>query len=137
MLVSCTCSRVSSSSAILRWSSSLTSTTPDLDRTNLGNARLQGLAKDTLGGDPTGERFDWVNSVFFFSYVGPHSFIVEIRKSHLPSSCHLARFYVWCLLLSLLNSSLHGFGWAARLSGGVSAPHLWFVLISECRCTAI
>ncbi|KAJ7108664.1 major facilitator superfamily domain-containing protein [Mycena epipterygia] len=40
-----------------------------LDRSNLGNARLQGLPKDTLGGDPTGKRFDWVNSVFFFAYI--------------------------------------------------------------------
>jgi hypothetical protein len=42
----------------------------DLDRSNLGNARLQGLPKDVLGGDPTGKRFDWVNSVFFISCVG-------------------------------------------------------------------
>ena len=41
----------------------------DLDRTNLGNARLQGLPEDTLHGDPTGHLFDWVNSAFFFSYV--------------------------------------------------------------------
>lgn len=41
----------------------------DLDRSNLGNARLQGLPQDTLGGDPTGKLFDWVNSAFFFSYV--------------------------------------------------------------------
>ncbi|KAI0002596.1 major facilitator superfamily domain-containing protein [Russula compacta] len=40
-----------------------------LDRSNLGNARLQGLTKDVLRGDPTGKRFDWVNSVFFFSYI--------------------------------------------------------------------
>ncbi|KAJ7760780.1 MFS general substrate transporter [Mycena olivaceomarginata] len=40
-----------------------------LDRSNLGNARLLGLPKDTLNGDPTGKRFDWVNSVFFFAYV--------------------------------------------------------------------
>ncbi|KAA1474435.1 MFS general substrate transporter [Dentipellis sp. KUC8613] len=40
-----------------------------LDRSNLGNARLQGLPKDTLGGDPTGKKFDWVNSAFFFSYI--------------------------------------------------------------------
>ncbi|KAI0281818.1 MFS general substrate transporter [Russula aff. rugulosa BPL654] len=40
-----------------------------LDRSNLGNARLQGLAKDVLGGDPSGKRFDWVNSIFFLSYI--------------------------------------------------------------------
>ncbi|KAI0792392.1 MFS general substrate transporter [Abortiporus biennis] len=38
-------------------------------KTNLGNARLQGLPQDTLGGDPTGIKFDWVNSTFFFSYI--------------------------------------------------------------------
>lgn len=43
----------------------------DLDRSNLGNARLQGLPEDILGGDKTGALFDWVNSAFFFSYVSP------------------------------------------------------------------
>ncbi|KAF8652407.1 hypothetical protein AX16_004435 [Volvariella volvacea WC 439] len=40
-----------------------------LDRSNLGNARLQGLPEDILGGDPSGELFDWINSAFFFSYI--------------------------------------------------------------------
>jgi len=40
-----------------------------LDRSNLGNARLQGLPEDVLGGDKTGELFDWITSAFFFSYV--------------------------------------------------------------------
>ncbi|KAG1745281.1 major facilitator superfamily domain-containing protein [Suillus lakei] len=40
-----------------------------LDRSNLGNARLQGLPQDVLGGDPTGVLFDWVNSAFFFTYI--------------------------------------------------------------------
>jgi len=40
-----------------------------LDRSNLGNARLQGLPQDTLHGDPTGHLFDWVTSVFYFAYV--------------------------------------------------------------------
>jgi len=40
-----------------------------LDRTNLGNAKLQGIEEDALGGDPTGQLFDWVNSAFFFSYI--------------------------------------------------------------------
>ncbi|KAJ2914794.1 hypothetical protein MD484_g5598, partial [Candolleomyces efflorescens] len=40
-----------------------------LDRSNLGNARLQGLPEDVLGGDPTGHLFDWVVSVFYFSYI--------------------------------------------------------------------
>jgi hypothetical protein len=41
----------------------------DLDRTSLGNARLQGLPEDVLGGDPTGHLFNWVNSAFFFPFV--------------------------------------------------------------------
>ncbi|EJU01202.1 MFS general substrate transporter [Dacryopinax primogenitus] len=40
-----------------------------LDRTNLGNARLQGLPQDVLGGDPTGQLFAWINSGFYFAYV--------------------------------------------------------------------
>lgn len=40
-----------------------------LDRSNLGNARLQGLPGDVLGGDPTGKKFDWIVSVFYFSYI--------------------------------------------------------------------
>ncbi|KAF5357247.1 hypothetical protein D9756_006669 [Leucocoprinus leucothites] len=40
-----------------------------LDRSNLGNARLQQLPEDILGGDPTGELFDMINSVFFITYI--------------------------------------------------------------------
>lgn len=42
-----------------------------LDRSNIGNARLQGLPQSTLHGDPTGVLFDWVTSAFYFSYVRP------------------------------------------------------------------
>ncbi|CAA7267224.1 unnamed protein product [Cyclocybe aegerita] len=40
-----------------------------LDRSNIGNARLQGLPEDVLGGDKSGVLFDWIISAFFFSYV--------------------------------------------------------------------
>ncbi|KIJ15957.1 2.A.1.14 the Anion:Cation symporter family [Paxillus involutus ATCC 200175] len=40
-----------------------------LDRSNIGNARLQGLPQETLGGDPTGLLFQWVTSAFYFSYI--------------------------------------------------------------------
>lgn len=40
-----------------------------LDRTNLGNARLQGLPQEILNSDPTGVLFDWISSAFFFSYI--------------------------------------------------------------------
>ncbi len=56
-----------SRSLISRWRMLTLKT--DLDRSNLGNARLQGLPEDILNGDPTGSYFDWVNSSFFFSYV--------------------------------------------------------------------
>jgi len=42
-----------------------------LNRTNIGNARLQGLPGDVLGGDKTGVLFDWLTSGFYFSYVNP------------------------------------------------------------------
>ena len=58
--------------------------TLDLDRSNLGNARLQGLAQDALGGDPKGKRFDLVNSIFFLSYVG--SRIPAVRMRNVPKS---------------------------------------------------
>ncbi|PFH50625.1 hypothetical protein AMATHDRAFT_60761 [Amanita thiersii Skay4041] len=40
-----------------------------LDRSNLGNARLQGIDDDILNGDPKGILFDWINSAFYFSYI--------------------------------------------------------------------
>ncbi|KAF9239791.1 major facilitator superfamily domain-containing protein [Melanogaster broomeanus] len=40
-----------------------------LDRSNIGNARLQGLPQETLGGDPSGLLFEWVTSAFYFSYI--------------------------------------------------------------------
>ncbi|KAI0036109.1 MFS general substrate transporter [Vararia minispora EC-137] len=41
-----------------------------LDRSNLGNARTLPQSVETmLGGDPTGVLFDWVNSIFFLSYI--------------------------------------------------------------------
>jgi hypothetical protein len=67
LLALCTCLHVSLLAS--RASVDFIIATPDLDRSNLGNARLQGLPADILGGDPTGKKFDWVNSVFFFSYV--------------------------------------------------------------------
>ncbi|KAI0090138.1 MFS general substrate transporter [Irpex rosettiformis] len=40
-----------------------------LDRSNLGNARLQGFPQDVLGGDPTGNLFDWTNTAFYIAYI--------------------------------------------------------------------
>ncbi|PAV15126.1 MFS general substrate transporter [Pyrrhoderma noxium] len=40
-----------------------------LDRSNLGNARLQGLTTDVLGGDPNGQLYGWLVSIFYFPYI--------------------------------------------------------------------
>ena len=53
----------------------------DLDRSNLGNARLQGLPEDALGGDPTGKLFDVVNSVFFITYVRT-IYLISFQRIH-------------------------------------------------------
>ena len=54
----------------------------DLDRSNLGNARLMGLP-DVLGKnkDPTGVLFDWVTSTFFISYVRLRIIVVASHGS--------------------------------------------------------
>src|SRR6266702_1800860 len=91
LLASCTCSHVSLPAS--RVSVGFIIATPDLDRSNLGNARLQGLPADVLGGDPTGKRFDWVNSVFFFSYVSTHPPCARNLKRSVP---HLRFEQVLC-----------------------------------------
>ncbi|KZP00693.1 MFS general substrate transporter [Calocera viscosa TUFC12733] len=48
--------------ALLYWLASL-------DRGNLGNARLQGLPQDILGGDPGGGLFALCSSLFYISYI--------------------------------------------------------------------
>ncbi|KAK0436347.1 MFS general substrate transporter [Desarmillaria tabescens] len=48
-----------------------------LDRSNLGNARLQGLPEDILNGDPTGVLFDWITSAFYF-FLREHSCMNQI-----------------------------------------------------------
>jgi len=70
-----------------------------LDRTNLGNARLQGLPQDTLGGDPTGKLFDWVNSAFFFSYI-----LCQIPAT-IVSKLFAPRIWLGCAALGWGSSS--------------------------------
>ncbi|KAI9067862.1 MFS general substrate transporter [Trametes sanguinea] len=91
-----------------------------LDRTNLGNARLQGLPQDTLKGDPTGVLFDWVNSVFFFSYI-----LCQVPATVLSKLCP-PRIWLGCAcvgwgLCSVLMSTAFDFGGliVARLGLGV------------------
>ena len=90
----------------------------DLDRTNLGNARLQGLPEDTLHGDPTGVLFDWVNSAFFFSYVG-----VIYDCGDIISSFHSTRSYAKSRLPSSPSYSLLASGWDVPPSDGACRLH--------------
>ena len=96
----------------------------DLDRTNLGNARLQGLPKDVLGGDPTGVLFDWVNSAFFFSYVCFLPWTLYITPTHAWGRC---RSFVLSQLRSYQNYSLLAFGSEAHRSDGAFARYSWYV----------
>ncbi|KAJ6542417.1 major facilitator superfamily domain-containing protein [Mycena sp. CBHHK59/15] len=80
-----------------------------LDRSNLGNARLQGLPKDVLGGDPTGKRFDWVNSVFFFSYI-TCQVPASITSKLFPPSVWMAVVAVGWGACSTLMASAFNFG---------------------------
>ncbi|KAH7887035.1 major facilitator superfamily domain-containing protein [Phlebopus sp. FC_14] len=61
-----------------------------LDRSNLGNARLQGLPQDVLGGDPTGLLFDWLVSVFFIPYI-----LCQVPWTVL-SKCFNPRIWIGC-----------------------------------------
>ncbi|KAI0251087.1 MFS general substrate transporter [Lactifluus subvellereus] len=91
-----------------------------LDRSNLGNARLQGLAKDVLGGDPTGKRFDWVNSVFFFSYIlcqVPATILAKLLPPRLWLGCAAIG---WGICSTLMSTAFSQAGiMVARIGLGV------------------
>ncbi|KAF8962545.1 MFS general substrate transporter [Flammula alnicola] len=91
-----------------------------LDRSNIGNARLQGLPDDVLGGDKTGVLFDWLTSAFFFSYI-----ICQIPAT-IFSKLFPPRAYVafaaigWGLTSSLMATGLNfGSLLTARIALGV------------------
>ncbi|KAH8103124.1 MFS general substrate transporter [Cristinia sonorae] len=88
-----------------------------LDRTNLGNARLQGLPEDTLHGDPTGVLFDWVNSAFFFSYIlcqVPASVISKLFPPRIWLGCAAVG---WGLASTLMST---GFNFPSLVVGRVA-----------------
>ncbi|KAF8518348.1 major facilitator superfamily domain-containing protein [Hysterangium stoloniferum] len=81
-----------------------------LDRTNLGNARLQGLPQDILGGDKSGELFDWVNSAFFFSYIlfqVPATVIMKLFSPRIWLGC-VAIGWSICSVLMAASFNLPG-----------------------------
>ncbi|KAF6764168.1 major facilitator superfamily domain-containing protein [Ephemerocybe angulata] len=80
-----------------------------LDRSNLGNARLQGLPGDVLGGDPTGKKFDWIVSVFYFSYIVCQIPAVVISKLF-PPRVWIACAAVGWGVASTLMASAYTFG---------------------------
>jgi len=91
-----------------------------LDRSNLGNARLQGLPQETLNGDPTGVLFNWVNSAFYFSYILCQIPATVCSKLFPPSYWMAATAIGWGIC-STLSSSAFNFGGliCSRLGLGV------------------
>ncbi|KXN84387.1 hypothetical protein AN958_12646 [Leucoagaricus sp. SymC.cos] len=91
-----------------------------LDRSNLGNARLQGLPQDTLGGDPTGELFDLVNSVFFITYIVFQIPATVISKLFPPRLWMASSAIGWGLSSTLMASAFNFAGLiVARLFLGI------------------
>ncbi|KAJ8503488.1 hypothetical protein ONZ45_g10819 [Pleurotus djamor] len=80
-----------------------------LDRSNLGNARLQGLPEDVLGGDPSGVLFSWVNSACFLSYVLFH-IPATITSKLFPPRLWMASSAIGWGLSSTLMSTGYNFG---------------------------
>ncbi|EEP79035.1 conserved hypothetical protein [Uncinocarpus reesii 1704] len=62
-----------------------------LDRSNLGNAKLQGLVKDALGGND--DNYGWAASIFYFGYV-----IFAIPFTLYGKKFHPSRFMFVCVL---------------------------------------
>ncbi|EJD52982.1 MFS general substrate transporter [Auricularia subglabra TFB-10046 SS5] len=65
-----------------------------IDRGNIGNSRLQGLPEDVLHGDPTGKQFDWVVSVFYFTYI-----LVQIPAC-IASKLYRPRVWLGCCTIA-------------------------------------
>ncbi|KAJ3512418.1 hypothetical protein NMY22_g15336 [Coprinellus aureogranulatus] len=91
-----------------------------LDRSNLGNARLQGLPEDVLGGDPTGKRFDWIVSVFYISYIVCQIPAVITSKLFPPRLWMAFAAMGWGISSTLMATSLNFAGLVVcRLAIGV------------------
>ncbi|KAF9225928.1 MFS general substrate transporter [Gyrodon lividus] len=81
-----------------------------LDRSNIGNARLQGLPQEILGGDPTGILFEWITSSFYFSYILCQIPATILSKLFPPSYWMAATAIGWgiCSTLSATAFNLPG-----------------------------
>ncbi|KAI0738941.1 MFS general substrate transporter [Daedaleopsis nitida] len=74
-----------------------------LDRSNIGNARLQGLPEDVLHGDPTGVQFDWATSAFYFSFVicpVPAALLFKLSAPRIWFCCATIGFGLCSLLMA-------------------------------------
>lgn len=76
-----------------------------LDRSNLGNARLQGLPEDALGGDPTGALFDWVNAAFYITYILFQVPWTVLSKYHSPRLWIGGSAILWGLCSTLMSTA--------------------------------
>ncbi|KAI0090141.1 MFS general substrate transporter [Irpex rosettiformis] len=81
-----------------------------LDRSNLGNARLQGFPQDVLGGDPTGNLFDWTNTAFFIAYILFPIPATIISKLFPPRIWIGSAVMGWGLASTLLSTSFNPAG---------------------------
>lgn len=91
-----------------------------LDRSNIGNARLQGLPEDILGGDKSGQLFDWVISAFFFSYVSYHkdspASLEQVLKSFLQVVFQIPLTILSKLFPPQVYVALAAIGWGTTSS---------------------
>ncbi|KAG9313591.1 major facilitator superfamily domain-containing protein [Chiua virens] len=76
-----------------------------LDRSNLGNARLQGLPEDVLGGDPTGVLFDWLVAAFFIPYMSLSIPCTILAKYYNPRIWLACSAILWGLCSTLMATS--------------------------------
>ncbi|EIW78591.1 MFS general substrate transporter [Coniophora puteana RWD-64-598 SS2] len=91
-----------------------------LDRSNLGNARLQGLPEDVLGGDPTGELFDWVYASFFITYIALQVPCTVFSKYYDPRLWISLSAILWGTCSTLMSTAQSFSGLlVARLALGV------------------
>ena len=95
-------------SSLLVVPTNITVTSPG--QIDLGNAGLQGLPADTLGGDPSGKLFDWITSAFFFSYVRPLASLLLIHRVLTRIDTDFPRFSIKYLLALFPKFILHGSG---------------------------
>lgn len=76
-----------------------------LDRSNLGNARLQGLPEEALGGDPTGVLFGRVNAAFYITYILFQIPWTVLSKYHSPRLWIGSSAILWGLCSTLMSTA--------------------------------